>query len=113
MISIDDLNIGDTIYVLETIHYIILKFELKGISIKDNKKILRVEQEGFIFNLIFDTFYKNIFLSFNAAEAHLVKELMTAVNRYISELSNNNVEDYLQLDCLRRKSEINFPELFI
>jgi len=111
MISYKSINTGDTIYMLETSS--VLEFKVIGKFITDNQQRLKLEGSDLTFEVEFNDVEGGTYFDIEEANATAMKYICDKVNELVKDLSNEDMEDYVDLNNSLEKYRDLFPELFI
>jgi len=111
MINYKAVNVGDTIFVMETSS--VLEFEIIGKFVTDLEPRLKLKGIDLTFEVDFKDVFQDTFMEKEEAIAHSMKYICDEVNELVRDLSDRGINDYIDLNSKLEKYKDLFPEIFI
>jgi hypothetical protein len=112
MLDYNTIEIGDIIYMIESEKALIEAIVL-GKIVKNNEPRLKLKSTDLTFEVIFKDIKTNGYNNKNEAEANFTKQLCLVVNKLIRISTNDELQDYYDLELKIKKYKELFPELYI
>lgn len=112
MLNYDSVIVGETIFMIET-GPVVLEMIVLDKFLKDGEERLKLKGSDLTFEINFSDINADTFSDKDEAGAHAIKHIFDAANDLIKELSENNMNDYYDVEVELEKYKELFPEIFI